>query len=501
MYSILNPNKFRQQYHEEFSSRSPFDEMIPLVELSDSVIEQIYYYRWHVFCSHIRKTPDGYVITEFSKDVPWAGIYNTIVCAAGHHLREGRWLPNRQYAGDYARFWFTPQANLRLYSFWAAASVYDLCSTWNDFTLAKALYEPLKDNYRVWREKSRADSGLYYQFDVNDGMELMISGHGFRPTINSYQYGDAKALAKIAALLDDREEEAYFLQEAAQIKKAVDTCLWDEDAQFYKTLSDTKHLNDMSVAIDKANFRNFLNSDSFRRADVREQIGFVPWYFDLPDEDKSIAWKFLRDENHFAAPCGITTAERCHPKFMEEHPHECLWNGPVWPFATSQTLTALGNLLANQTQDTVTKHDYFALLKQYAQSQYLDGRPFVDEDLDPFTGVWLAREKLLARNDPHTARDRGIHYNHSTFCDPVLTGLAGLRVRDDDMLEIDPMFDAQDLDYFCADGIPYHGRSITVVWDKDGSRYNKGSGLHIFCDGALLASGKTLQKVLIRLQK
>lgn len=325
----------------------------------------------------------------------------------------------------------------------------------------------------------------------------------FAPPFNSYQYGDAKALAKIAAMLGKAEDEQYFLREATAVKEKTDTCLWGKDAQFYKTLSDTVHLNNMSVPIDKSTLHDFLNSDSFRRADVREQIGYVPWYFDLPDEDKSMAWKFLNDENHFVAPHGPTTAERCHPRFMEEHPHECLWNGPSWPFATSQTLTALGNLLANYKQDIMTKHDYFALLKQYANSHFLEQngqrKPFIDEDQDPFTGVWLARENLLKRDDPHTPRDRGIYYNHSSFCDLVLTGLAGLRPRDDDTLEIDPLFPEDDLDYLCADGISYHSHSITVVWDKTGEHYGLGQGLQVFCDGNKIGTSLSLTKHLFSL--
>lgn len=494
MYHILDLNTYKAQHSEDFSPRSPFDEEIPLVELSNPVLQQIYYYRWHIFCSHIKHTPEGCVVTEFSKDVPWAGIYNTIVCAAGHHLYEGRWLKNRQYTADYARFWFTPNADLHLYSCWLADAVYTVCKTWGDFTLAKELYGALKENFHTWKKNCRAVSGLYYHFDVNDGMELMISGHGFRPTINAYQYGDAVALSKIAAMLGKTEDEAYFKQEAAEIKEKTDAMLWDEEAEFYKTLSDTVYGNDILKKIDKRNFRVHLHDDCYRLADVREQIGFVPWYFCLPDEDKTAAWNYLKSDDHFAAPYGLTTAERCHPRFMEEHSHECLWNGPVWPFATSQTLTALGNLLANYKQDIMTKHDYFALLKQYAESQFLDGKPFIDEDLDPFTGVWLAREKLLQRNDPHTPRDRGMYYNHSTFCDLMLTGLAGVRAQDGDTLELDPMFAEEDLAYFCADGIPYHGHSITVVWDRDGSRYGFGKGLHVFCDGEKLGSFETIEK-------
>jgi len=36
----------------------------------------------------------------------WSGRYGAISCAAGHHLDEVRWLADRRYAQDYARYWF-----------------------------------------------------------------------------------------------------------------------------------------------------------------------------------------------------------------------------------------------------------------------------------------------------------------------------------------------------------------------------------------------------------
>src|SRR5208337_2093655 len=96
---------------------------------------------------------------------------------------------------------------------------------------------------------------------------------------------------------------------------------------------------------------------------------------------------------------GLTTAERRHARFMSDYTHEGLWNGPSWPFATSQTLTAMANLLANYRQDYVSNKDYLELLRIYCRSQHLkpaDGKviPFVDENLNPDTGEWLTRSIL-----------------------------------------------------------------------------------------------------------
>ena len=43
-------------------------------------------------------------------------------------------------------------------------------------------------------------------------------------------------------------------------------------------------------------------------------------------------------------------------------------------------------------------------------------------------------------------------------------------------------------DFFCLDQIRYHGRWLTILWDKTGERYGKGTGLRVFADGKEIAA-------------
>jgi hypothetical protein len=74
---------------------------IPLFECPDAVLEQNYYYRWWSYRKHLVKTPEGFIFTEFIEPVKHAGKYNSISCALGHHLYEGRWLKDNSYLQDY----------------------------------------------------------------------------------------------------------------------------------------------------------------------------------------------------------------------------------------------------------------------------------------------------------------------------------------------------------------------------------------------------------------
>jgi len=437
----------------------------PLFECPDASVEQVYYYRWHVYHRHLKQTPGGWVVTEFLPDVPWAGKYNTIPCAAGHHIYEGRWLRDQRYLDDYVKFWFRGGGEPRRYSFWAADAVYARYLAGGDKAAAVKLLADLMASYEAWEKDHLGPDGLFWQIDDRDGMEYSIGGSGYRPTINSYQYGDAVAIAALARLAGKETIAEEFDARASRLRTLVQETLWDPQAHFFKTLP-----RDPGKPL----------------ADVRELVGFIPWYFNLPDPHGGyeVAWKQLTDVGGFASPFGLTTAERRHPRFNFEAHHDCLWNGPAWPFATTQTLVALANLLNNYPQDVVTRADYFSAFTQYAKSQYKDGQPHLAEDLDAATGRWIVD------------LPRSVDYNHSGFCDLVVTGLCGLRPRADDVLEVNPLVPAGAWDWFCLDGVPYHGRLVTILWDKTGERYHKGAGLRVFADGQLVAAAQDLGRAV-----
>jgi hypothetical protein len=332
--------------------------------------------------------------------------------------------------------------------------------------------------------------------DDRDGMEFQISGSGYRPTINSYQYGDAIAIATLAQHIGDEQLAHVFWEKATQLKQLVQTHLWDPEASFFKTVPMANALKRQQLHyLDKA---LPPRQRPGKHADVRELQGYIPWYFRLPDPGFESAWHELGDDEGFAAPYGPSTAERRHPFWQagpKEQQHDCLWRGSSWPFATSQTLVALANLLRNYTQPYVSKHDYYALLQKYTRSQWLtlaDGSkiPWIDESLHPVTGEWVTRAALLKRGDQLIERGRA--YNHSTYADHIITGLIGLQPRIDDVLLIDPLLPVETWKYFSLENVPYHGHLLTILFDNDGSHYQLGTGLRLYVDDREIASRATL---------
>lgn len=502
---MVDPDSFRHHV-EFFNAMVPEDPVtsisnsdawswtranVPIFTCPDAATEQIYYFRWWTYRKAISATPVGHIVTEFVKRVPHAGEYNALSCALGHHIAEGRWLREGSYIDEDIHYWLRGGVNgglaknLHQFSGWVAFAVLDRCRARGDSAFAVSYIEPLIADYRQWEDEKLTPSGLFWQRDVSDGMEESASGgrkvKNIRPSINSYMYGNAAAIAEIAALAGKPEIEREFRGKAATLRELTQQKLWNREDGFFETLDEQLHF-----------------------VPVRENIGFTPWYFNLPEPGHGYeaAWKQLKDPSGFAAPYGPTTVERRSPLFkLVYEGDDCQWNGPAWPFSTALTLRALANVLNDYTQSAISVADYFQALSVYTNSQHIrldDGRviPWIDENQNPDTGEWIARAMKIRKK---TFYGRGDHYNHSSYCDLIVTGLAGLRPRADDTVVVNPLVPANSWGWFCLDGIPYHGRSLTIVWDRTGQKFQAGKGLTVLADNKPIAHRDTLGRITGRL--
>ncbi len=462
---------------------------VPLFECPDAEVEEIYYFRWWSLRKHLCQTPQGFVFTEFlTRRAP-------ISSALGHHLLEGRWLCDPIYLDDYAHYWLLGQdgrirPDLHKYSDWLAYALYQRFLVTGDRKFLVSLLDPLVQDYLQWERERRLPTGLFWQYDVRDAMEESISGSrtnkNLRPTLNSYMFGNAQAIAAIARLAGNTNLALAYDRKASELRRLTQATLWDPEAIFFKVRLDNGQLSD-----------------------AREEIGFIPWYFELPEPGHEAAWAQFTDPAGFYAPYGITTAERRHPRFRSHGCCHCEWDGAVWPFATSQTLTALANVLRDYPlaapkrlvapersgggsdggQAPVTSRDYFEAFLTYVHSQHANGKPYIGEYLDETTGQWFNGKEGRSR-----------YYNHSTFADLLITGVIGLRPRADDTVEVFPLLPEGKWDWFCLEGVKYHGRMLTIIWDRDGARYGRGRGLRVLADGKEIARSEKIRSTIGKMQ-
>ena len=97
--------------------------------------------------------------------------------------------------------------------------------------------------------------------------------------------------------------------------------------------------------------------------------------------------------------------------------------------------------------------------------------------------------------------ERGKDYNHSTYCDLIITGLVGLCPQAGNTVVVNPLLPEDTWDFFCLDGVPYHGWSLTILYDKTGKHYGKGIGLRLLADGKEIGAAATLERVTVPLPK
>jgi hypothetical protein len=459
---------------------------IPWFDSSDKSFEEMYYFRWYAFKKHILHTPNGYLITEWLNR-PEMTDRGTLSDAAPFHLNEARWLHDRSIAEDYARYWYRPTSKPRNYSQPLTTAVRDVTLATGDTALTTSLLPDLIRVYHDWESTQQDPNGLFWSIDTRDAMEKSISGDGYRPTLNSYMVSDARAIAATALLAGDHKTADEFTAKADKLNNLIETKLWNPHDQFYEVVSPAQ---DSGIRSQK----RFIDPGTVLQfSGVRELIGYLPWAYASPAPDHAIAWHQLFATNGFDGKFGATTAERRSPRFRFESSDQCTWNGPAWPFAMTQTLTALANYLNSPAPHTLDPADYDTLFSRYVRAQHLmlpSGRfiDWIDEDYDADTDEWIAKNMLITKNKQV---GRGNYYNHSGFADPLITGLIGLRPRADNHIVLRPLAPPT-WTYFAIDALPYHGHLLTIAFDATGTHYHHGRGLSLAVDGHTIAHRTTL---------
>jgi len=494
---VLDPDGVMARYDWwDNRDREWFAAHIPFFESPDSVIDATYYYRWELLTKHLTYgSPEhGYTLTEFIDRPFWSGAYGAISCPLGHQAYELRWLDDRRIVEDFARYWFeTPGAEPRSYSNWYGDAMWATYLVLGDTSFLRTVLPHMETQVAGWTAERWDPEHAMFRWDgMHDGMEFNIDSRqtarpfdgaeGYRPTLNSYVWADEMAIARAAALLGDPVKVRRYRERADALKRRVQEELWDPERQFF--FHQFAHDGQGGIEGKSLTYETGPYAGS---PHGREEIGYVPWQFGLPDPGYEAAWRFLVDPDYFEAPYGPTTTERHDPLFRIS-PRCCEWSGNSWPYATSQTLQAMANLLDDYEQDFVTRDDYVRLLHAFAATHRKDGRPYVAEAADPDDGSFAG----------HDTYYHSEHYFHSHYIDLVITGLVGLRPRPDDTLTIAPLAPVQ-WPWFALDGVAYRGHRVSVVWDRDGTRYGRGPGLAILVDGRLAGRSATLRTLSVPL--
>ncbi len=476
-----------------------YEQNIPFFECPDPDLTTTYYYRWELITKHLTygSPNSGYSYTEFIDRPFWSGAYGAISCPAGHQLYEVRWLKDPRYSQDYLRYWLrTPGAQPRNYSTWLADSAWAMHQVRPSRELLVDLLPDLIRNHQGWEARHYVpEVGLFWQTGHDDGMEFNINSRqttdilrgapSFRPSFNAYMWADMMAISRIAELIGDQSTARTYREQANRLRETMQNRLWDPKRQFFFPMArDNEKREGFKVEAGSLTYQTgqFAGSPY-----GRELIGFVPWQFNMLESGKGyeIAWKTLMDPEGFFAPFGPMTVERRDPMFLLQN-WCCWWSGQSWPYATTQTLKGMANLIQSQVEAPVTADDYLRLLQIYSKTHRMNGRPFLAEACHPETGSF----------EGHNGYNHSEHYFHSAFNDLVITGLMGVVPRADSALEIRPLV-PKSWDWWALDDMLIRGHRVSVFFDRDGSRYARGKGFQIEVDGKLIYQNAEVQDVTL----
>lgn len=478
-----------------------YQERIPYFESSDNKLDDIYYYRWKLFRSHQRDLGEkGFISTEFLDDVSWQlEPWGSLNDASGFHIGEGRWLHDRRYVDDYLSFMYGG-GNDRHFTDYMADAAWGSFLTGGDPSGVVRFLPAMERLFAAWDDHRDPAKGLYWteplldateytisSIDASGGLDGFFGGDAFRPSVNAYMFANARAISRIAMLANRPEVAKRYQKIADDIQARTNRDLWNPDLVHYT---------------DRYKVENqFVHYWEPIRG--RELVGYLPWTFDMATNDpaRAMAWKHLLSTSGFAGKAGMRTVEPTYPHYMRQYRYdgggwsgglaECQWNGPIWPFQTTQVLIAMVNLLDHYDQSIVTRADFMRLLMQYVGTHFQGSTINIQENYHPETGR------------PIVGLGRSHHYFHSGFVDILMTGFVGLRPRADDILEINPLIpgegSADTPRWFRMQDIPYHGHRVAVTWDADGTHYGR-SGLSVEVDGREVAWRKRPERVAVVLQ-
>jgi len=478
---------------------------IPFLETPDIEIDKTYYYRWELVTVHlVYGSPEsGYASTEFIDRPWWSGAFGTISCPAGHQLYDYRWLRDQTFVKDYSRFWFkTPGAEPQNYTNWIGDALWQSYKVNRDYDFVTGLLNDLKNDYYSWEKKYWVEQeGMFAWDGMHDGMETNINSRqtqrwfdgaqGYRPTINSYLWAEAQSIVNIAELIKDRETIREFQRKSNTIKSNLQDKTWDPSRNFFFHRFKNDEISPNKQDTIKANTLTYQTGLYAGSPHGRELIGYVPWYFNMIDDDEKYgnAWKYLMDPEYFYADFGPTVVEQNDPQFRISE-RCCVWSGNSWPFATSQTLKSMSNVLNNyENIDEISPEDFFKLFKIFTLTHRKDGKPYIAEALHPETGSW----------DGHDVPGHSEHYYHSSYVDLVIADLIGIKAQASDSILVRPLV-PEDWDYFILEDVNYHGHNISVLWDRSGKKYNRGQGFQLISDGKIIASASEIRELKAYLQ-
>lgn len=442
----------------------------PTLETDDLDLLKVYYYRCFLLYRAIHKPDavienhpiDGHCIYE-SPYGSWFGA--PVGLPMPLHVEEAKWMRDSAYLYADLDKWFHNITNYQGYIQYTPMAVWHTYAQHRDKTLLEKAYDacrtytlkslhPDKDGpaffsttYGSWVTGAEYQPAFYQytaeKWDwtcdsegVSKGLSEKIQSLYRLDTI-SYAMGNLQGLLYMAKELAKDEDIEAFTAMLAKGKEILVTYFWSEKRRAFVSLD-----VETGLPCDEA-----LCYDSF-----------FPFLWGLV-EDHLEGFAPLFDPMGFLAPFGITSVEKSCPMYWfdncitgptksslsEPHHYGCCWNGPVWPYATSGVLEALGGVAHGHPD---LQAGWLTLFGKYTELHFVDGNTAVPMILEHYSPT-----------DGHSFRST-CDYFHSVWLDLFFHYWAGIRI-DDNAIRFAPITNEK----FTLRHVSLMGKTYTFVQD------------------------------------
>jgi len=426
----------------------------PILETENTDLLKIYYYRWFLIYRNLHKPSDvisDHYIPNFTfYESPFGNWYGSPVgLPVPHHIEETKWMKNPEFVFKDTENWINALICHRGYIQYTPMAISHLLQNHkNDEFLEKAYnicYEYCfsqegLDGFNLEKEgldflpslHSSWNTGAEYQpnfFEyTNPSFDWIHDKQGIKEGLTdesvrlyrldhiAYLTGNLIGTAEMAKNLCKADDYDYLINIIEKIKNLLKTKFWSKKRGCF-------------VSIDYKTGKKCENSVCYD--------SLSPFLWNIIDKEYYSGFKPLFNENSLYNEFGVLSCEKTCPMYwfdncitgpinattQEPHYYSCSWNGPIWPYAFSTVLEALG--LAS-TKDDSLKEGFIDLFNKYTELHFMQGdrsTPLITEHYRP--------------NDAKSF-SVACDYFHSTWIDLFMKYYAGITVTEDSV-EFNPL--------------------------------------------------------------
>lgn len=438
-------------------------EHAPALRTDNADLLKIYYYRFFVIKSAIHTPSDVLPDSEFHAqcvyESPFGGWFGApIGLPIPLQIEEMKWMRDVSALRSHIRNWCRKAGVTQGYIQFTPMAIWRLYLQTGDQTLVSDCYEAIKtytlkkckpDGIGLPITKGSWVTGAEYQpafyqhtspkWDWRHDTEGVKDGYSmttlYRVDECVMHAANLTACQRMAELLGKADDVAAFSAHAARAVEQIRRVCWNEEKQF------------------------FFDADATTESpcdEAYEYDGFMPMMFSLFGKEYHSVFDRLAKEERFDSGFALTSVGKDCPMYWfdnciagptasslaEPHLYDCSWNGPVWPFAVSLVLDALGD--ASYSNESLTP-TFKRLFEEYTELHFDFGdrsTPCICEHYRPTDGLSFS---------PYT------EYFHSEWLNLFYSYYLGIRITDDG-ISCKPITDEE----FVVDGIVVGGKTYRV---------------------------------------